>query len=156
MDSEESSGRGQEYLFSYPDADFLEKVELRNWIKSGNNLRSQSFCFLSRKVEANSGIDKCRSVFMVSVGRIVIVLVEAASTILLASITCARRPIPSLTPELYEVFALGKTFTVVLAVLIVSAFSGKGTLEFQLSMKLDLLSYGRIILSYCLGNRCLG
>ena len=26
-----------EYLFSYPDADFLEKVELRNWIKSGNN-----------------------------------------------------------------------------------------------------------------------
>lgn len=26
-----------EYLVSYPDADFLEKVELRNWIKSGNN-----------------------------------------------------------------------------------------------------------------------
>jgi len=26
-----------EYLVSYPDADSLEKVELRNWIKSGNN-----------------------------------------------------------------------------------------------------------------------
>jgi len=26
-----------EYLTSYPDADFLEKIELRNWIKAGNS-----------------------------------------------------------------------------------------------------------------------
>jgi len=26
-----------DYLKAYPDADFLEKVELRNWMKEGNS-----------------------------------------------------------------------------------------------------------------------
>jgi len=79
---------------------------------------------------------------MFSLGGIIIVLVEATTAIILASVACTRRPIPALTGERNIVLAFRKVFPAILTALVVRTFPHKGTLKLQLAMKLNLLSNG--------------
>ena len=82
---------------------------------------------------------------MLSISGIVIVLVKAATAVILASVARTRRPIPALTGKRNIVLAFRKAFPTILTVPVVRTFPHKGTLVLQFPMKLDLFAHGGVV-----------